>query len=99
PTHSYPLSLHDALPISNAQVNTNSRQLRFYPVRAASDTAATVGNSGRMWYDFISNKFRGNVGGTNFTFGSGGAGGGTTLPDNLLDRKSTRLNSSHVKIS
>jgi hypothetical protein len=54
------------------QQNTPTRQVRFYPVRAASDTAATVGNSGRMWYDFISNKFRGNVGGTNFTFGSGG---------------------------
>lgn len=65
---------------ANAQdVNTRTRQLRFYPVRAASDTAAIAGNSGRMWYDFVSNQFRGNVGGTNFTFGSGGSGGDMIL--------------------
>lgn len=74
---------------ANAQdVNTRTRQLRFYPVRAAADTAATVGNSGRMWYDFISNKFRGNVGGTNFTFGSGG-GGGYTFTSGLTESAGT----------
>lgn len=77
--------------LAEGQVNTSTRQIRFYPVRAASDTAATVGNSGRMWYDFISNKFRGNVGGTNFTFGSGGGGnfwsltGNSQLIDNTVE--------------
>lgn len=70
------------------QVNTNSRQLRFYPVRAASDTAATVGNSGRMWYDFSSNQFRGNVNGTNFSFGSGGASS-YTFTDGLVNSSGT----------
>lgn len=74
---------------ANAQdVNTRTRQLRFYPVRAASDTAAIAGNSGRMWYDFSSNQFRGNVNGTNFSFGSGGASS-YTFTDGLVNSSGT----------
>lgn len=67
--------LAEALEANAQDVNTRTRQLRFYPVRQASDTAATAGNSGRMWYDFSSNKFRVNRNGTNGTLGEGGSGG------------------------
>jgi hypothetical protein len=67
--------LAEALEANAQDVNTRTRQVRFYPVRQSSDTAATAGNSGRMWYDFSSNKFRVNRNGTNGTLGEGGSGG------------------------
>lgn len=53
--------------------NTNSTQVRFFPVKTAGDSAATVANDGRMWYDFTTDEFRGTKAGTNFSFGSGSA--------------------------
>lgn len=43
----------------------NFRQLRFFVVNVASDTAANVANQGRMWYDFTTDKFRCNINGIN----------------------------------
>lgn len=59
-----------------AQSYGNFRQLRFFVVTSASDTAATVANSGRMWYDFNTDHFRCNINGINSDLGgSGGATG------------------------
>lgn len=60
-----------------AQTYTNTKQIRFYSV-TSSDTAATVANSGRGWYDFVSHKFRCNINGTNTNWTGAGGGGGLT---------------------
>lgn len=62
--------------VTFAQSYGNFRQLRFFTIVTAADTAATVANSGRVWYDFNTDKFRCNVNGTN-TFLVSGSGGST----------------------
>lgn len=66
-----------------AQTNTNTRQIRFFPVVTAGDTTAQASYDGRMWYDFVTDEFRGIRNGTAFSFGAGGgtytAGSGLTL--------------------
>lgn len=66
-----------------AQSPVSTRQLRFFSVNAASDTAATVANSGRVWYDFVTDQYRANRNGVNGFLGSGSSGGITTA-DNAL---------------
>lgn len=60
---------------SFAQLNTRTRQIRFATgVQYASDTAETVSNGGRFWYDFNTDRFRINENGENkFVGGGGGA--------------------------
>lgn len=58
------------------QSNTRTRQIRFATgVQYASDTAETVDNAGRIWYDFNTGKYRCNIDGVNTDLvgGSGGA--------------------------
>src|SRR5690625_5975598 len=77
----YTLSLHDALPISGAGAGA--------PVDPADVVAACVGAGDRAdLADAV-------AGGGHFPVG-GDAGGGGGLRSQLPDRKSTRLNSSHV---
>src|SRR5262245_64982720 len=71
PTEIYPLSLHDALPIS---------------VHAADATRREDGNAGDV----------GDAHGGGYRGGAVAAGGGEI---GQVDRKSTRLNSSHLGIS
>lgn len=56
---------------SLAQSYGNFRQLRFFVITSASDTAETVANSGRVWYDFNTDTFRCNIDGVNTTLGGG----------------------------
>jgi len=62
--------------VSWAQTYGNFRQLRFFPVTIASDTAATVSNDGRMWYDLSTDQFRVIKNGTVSSLGAGGSGSG-----------------------
>src|SRR5690606_41530498 len=86
-TSSDDLSLHDALPISMAQAN---------------DALAKVKSSGHLTLGV-----RESSGALGYTLGDGKyVGFHTEMAENitadiakLVDRKSTRLNSSHVKIS
>ena len=61
-----------------AQTYGNFRQIRFFPITIAGDTAASVSNDGRIWYDLSTDNFRGIRNGTKFTFATGSAASGLT---------------------
>jgi hypothetical protein len=64
---------------SFAQLNTRTRQIRFATgVQFAADTAETSANAGRIWYDFLTDRYRANEGGVNGFLG--GSGGGAFWP-------------------
>src|SRR5690606_40215519 len=90
PIAPYTLSLHDALPIF-AHEEVDELQLPgeegFLGVLPGHTPMLVALKVGPMWYRK----------GTEKTFGFIGFGFAEILPDR--DRKSTRLNSSHVKIS
>src|SRR5207302_8836431 len=69
PTQIYTLSLHDALPISNASTKSRPHHSSWISARVSRDSVAV------------------------------GVLRGNGIPRYARDRKSTRLNSSHVKIS
>lgn len=69
---------------SYAQLNTRTRQIRFATgVQAAADTAETAANAGRIWYDFVTGRYRANFDGVNGFFGEGGGGGNYWPLDNV----------------
>src|SRR5439155_25321273 len=97
-THFYILSLHDALPISkyvfngatrvasitgSLSANTRIQRLRLYPGWNLCSLAVTASNALQQ---------------LNSLSASGGEGQAEVVRS-ALDRKSTRLNSSHVPIS
>lgn len=60
---------------SYGQLNTTTRQIRFKTgVQYSTDTAETVANTGRIWYDFNTNRYRANFNGVNGFFGYSAAG-------------------------
>src|SRR5690606_41989044 len=72
----FPLSLHDALPISvQVEIHYEAGDRLVVEVGYRALNTSTTDYTGRMYF------------------------GGTDSPDMAQDRKSTRLNSSHVKIS
>src|SRR5690606_41605218 len=96
PPESSPLALHDALPIS-ADAGAPARQARGAAVPAR---AGAPGPGGRC--RLVAGPGSAGAGGKRRRGGRPGlAAGGPRRGDGLLlvDRKSTRLNSSHVKIS
>jgi hypothetical protein len=62
-----------------SQNYTSTRQVRFKTPQKTADTTASSANDGRMWYDYVTDEFRGTKEGVNFSFGSG-AGGGSYWP-------------------
>src|SRR5690606_39705595 len=84
PTRIYTLSLHDALPISGFTATFAAPPPNTGSPVISLDTDRTIGNL----HFYGPND--GTVGTHNFTLNG---------PGILTDRKSTRLNSSHVKIS
>src|SRR5690606_42149743 len=89
PTELYPLSLHDALPILPSRgAGSGDPAYRVTLVGRASSRRA-LEQSARLWSAPVP-----------WRFGiTRGKRQGTAAVQNALDRKSTRLNSSHVKIS
>src|SRR5207253_10685165 len=92
PTSLYPLSLHDALPISTITRN----ELRPLRTRQVLDRAAGSADRQSLPRDAArgGRGARGRPGRLRAAEANGDQGGHP-----LLDRKSTRLNSSHVAIS
>src|SRR5690606_41773801 len=93
----YALSLHDALPIYRVSALTGcdiwGKAEFLNPGQSVKDRAALF-----IIHDAVkSGKLK--PGGTIVEGTAGNTGIGLTLVANSLDRKSTRLNSSHVKIS
>src|SRR3712207_9571009 len=80
----YTLSLHDALPISGRSASTR-RTARAHSAAASASRVAAIESSGSE------------------SVGAGSCGiarwNGTASQTSRLDRKSTRLNSSHANIS
>lgn len=81
------------------------RQGRFLPITNAADTAATVANDGRIWYDFVTDEYRGIKGGVAFSFGSGSGGGdfwplsgsaAKTAPVNITGDFDVTLTGKHI---
>lgn len=65
---------------SYGQLNTRTRQLRFATVFQSSDTAENMTNEGRVWYDFITQKYRANLAGQNVDLIGSGGGSGNYWP-------------------
>lgn len=66
-----------------SQAYGNFNQLRLLQITKAADTAAISANQGRVWYDFVSDKFRGNVNGVNVTLAPVDAGAVATASNGL----------------
>src|SRR5690606_39846704 len=85
PTELYPLSLHDALPISDREARRifqqHAQAFARYRQRSAAANVAVLASDGAAAEGGIS------------------ANDSGTAASAAVDRKSTRLNSSHVKIS
>src|SRR5205814_5297327 len=95
PTHLYPLSLHDALPISPGGA-------RLVPAAALLAHAAVARRAER--HDGADRRGPVDDGGAAGVLGfaagrSAGAAQGAAAGRGVADRKSTRLNSSHLGIS
>ncbi len=60
------ISLH-----ASAQRYIFTTQARFYAIQSASDTAETVANNGRLWFDFATQEFRGIKDATRGSIGGG----------------------------
>src|SRR5690606_40986746 len=93
-THIYTLSLHDALPISAGTGNFHFLLRRHRRAVAAAVSGALVGlaDRGGMW-------LRAQPGTVILRIARRQSGPGHGAFGDGPDRKSTRLNSSHVKIS
>src|SRR5699024_12391539 len=96
PTKLYTLSLHDALPISNTSINKILGLLYFSLALLNANKLFSINKQSisflyliALWIVFLTSSLI-----NHFSFGHT-----LQLSVNFLDRKSTRLNSSHVSIS
>src|SRR5207302_9924166 len=97
PTESYTLSLHDALPISVERLVGDQLVDRADPVQRPVEQGLQPRGLARLPGDHVDGQGGVLVGGRQDDLGRPPA---PALADRLRpDRKSTRLNSSHVKIS
>src|SRR5690606_40294639 len=96
-THPYPLSLHDALPISNPLIDGEAADTRTQCSDAADDLVARNNGKARIWQLPVAQMqvCAAHPASLDLYLYLPGPGHGA----GQSDRKSTRLNSSHVKIS
>src|SRR5690606_41680744 len=99
PSRTYPPSLHDALPISAVSMNMNANGTRIWKSWTAEVSGRTP--KGRIAIVLDNTVYSAPSVNQEIPTGNSIISGNFTTEEatDLADRKSTRLNSSHVKIS